>query len=564
MTIDRAEPNPVVAGVGSALLFAVVAVAVTWPLASDLDAGIPLGTETVATVPLFNLWTLAWNVESIGRGYSGYWQAPIFHPSPDAFALSEPQPLTGLLAALLVALGASSLSAYNILVLAALVTNGWLATVVSRRAGLGWLPATGAGLAVLLLPFTHQELGVLQLVPLAGLLLWALAILRFRDAPHAANGLLLGLALAVAFGLSSQLTLLGVLAGTPAVVWLWWPRLGERRTWWGLAAGAAAFLLLTSPLTAAQLRATSSSGFERSLESVRQHSAAPEHYLTAAWRPLVPTPGIEVAERPSQRAFWPGALRLLLAAVALGAAWRTGRFRRLAIAGALLTATALVLSLGAHFALGELSLAGVLRLLPGVSQLRSYFRFALWVQIGLTALAALGLEQVAHATSQRLSPVKVRLLVTVLAALMALEIRPSQSPIEPLPPLDLELPWIEWILTSTEPDDVLAFVPFPEGRSSRAYLGTSQWMYWQLRHWRPMVNGYSGFFPSHFKELKRTMAEFPSDAALRALDDAGVEYCIVHQSFLRGAIAPSPEAAERLVPVFRDERHGLIVLALRP
>ena len=69
---------------GVGLLYAVGAVALTWPLALQPTSGIPLGTEKVATVPLFNLWTLAWNVESLGRGYEGYWQAPIFHPAPHA------------------------------------------------------------------------------------------------------------------------------------------------------------------------------------------------------------------------------------------------------------------------------------------------------------------------------------------------------------------------------------------------------------------------------------------------------------------------------------------------
>lgn len=84
---------------GLGLLFVLGAVVVTWPLATQVTSGIPLGTEAVATVPLFNLWTLAWNVESLGRGYEGYWRAPIFHPAPDTLALSEPQPLAGLIAA---------------------------------------------------------------------------------------------------------------------------------------------------------------------------------------------------------------------------------------------------------------------------------------------------------------------------------------------------------------------------------------------------------------------------------------------------------------------------------
>ena len=107
-------------------------------------------------------------------------------------------------------------------------------------------------------------------------------------------------------------------------------------------------------------------------------------------------------------------------------------------------------------------------------------------------------------------------------------------------------------------------MPFPEGRTSRDYLGTSQWMYWQIRHWRPMVNGYSGFFPEPFRDLKKAMETFPSNGALRALSDAGVRYCIVHRSVIAASPAPDPDGPVRLASVFRDEEHGLAIFELTP
>ncbi|MEM8995620.1 MAG: hypothetical protein AAGF23_12615 [Acidobacteriota bacterium] len=116
LMIEDASPPPgravkALRGFGVAALFVLGAVVVTWPLAQGPGNGLPLGTEPVATVPLFNLWTLAWNAESVSRGLDGYWQAPIFHPAPDAFAFSEPQPVLGLFTAALVALGLSPVAA---------------------------------------------------------------------------------------------------------------------------------------------------------------------------------------------------------------------------------------------------------------------------------------------------------------------------------------------------------------------------------------------------------------------------------------------------------------------
>ena len=45
-------------------------------------------------------------------------------------------------------------------------------------------------------------------------------------------------------------------------------------------------------------------------------------------------------------------------------------------------------------------------------------------------------------------------------------------------------------------------------------METTQWMFWQMRHRRPMVNGYSGFFPRRFRELKAALEHFPDARSL--------------------------------------------------
>lgn len=550
------------------LLFAAGAVAMTWPLATDLDAGIALGTERVATVPLFNLWTLAWNVETIGRGFNGYWQAPIFHPAADAFAFSEPQPVLGLLAAALCGLGLSMVAAYGLLLIASLALNGILTVTLLRRVGLDWLPAITGGALVLVLPFTHQQLGVLQLVPLAGVLLFAMTVLGFADKPGTSTGLALGSALALAYGLSAQVGVFCALAMTPAACWMWWPHRRDQRAWIGLFAGVALFFGLVSPLLAVQLRATSNEGFVRSAETVRKHSAKPAQYLKTPWPQLIPTPGITTTERPSTRAFWPGTMRLLLALAAVAGIWRSS-LRRRAGAGLLLLATSVLLSLGGNLGAFGLSLADVLRLLPGLGQIRSFFRFALFAQLAVALLAAgalhwlLGKSRQRLGTDSRLQRLRSAGPVVALALLAIFEIRPSPGSIAPMPALDLKLPWLGWIETNTEPDDVLVFLPFPEGRSVEDYATTSQWMYWQQRHWRPMVNGYSGFFPRRFKELKKTMKGFPSARSLAALKEVGVRFCIVPRFVIEASPPPDPNSPLTLEMRFRDEQHEMAIFELQ-
>lgn len=549
---------------GLGLLFLALAVFATWPLAPNLTSGIALGTERVATVPLFNLWTLAWNVESFERLYAGYWQAPIFHPAPHAFALSEPQAVQGFLAGALTRFGLSSLTAYNLLLLAALTINGLLATSCLRGVGLGWLASLMGGALVLLLPFTFQELGVVQLVPLAGVLTLAASIWRFSRAPERASGLRLGASLALAYGLSFQIATFAALAFSPVAVWLWWPHLRRTGPWKSLLAGALLFAVVAAPILLGQALSRGEEPFGRSLETVRKQSAQIGQYLVSAWPQRVPTPGITTAEEPSQRAFWPGTTRVLLACVALLVGWKMSSWRRFRIAAGLLLLSSLVFSLGPNLSLAGISMVDLLRALPGGEQIRSFFRFALFVQLAITGLAALGLQWIQEALGSRLGPRGALALVSALALLAITEVRLDTGPIQPLPSLDLDLPWIRWIEENTQADTALAFMPFPEGRSSADYVGTTQWMYWQTRHWRPMVNGYSGFFPAEFRRLKKIMHQFPSQESLAALHGAGVELCIVHRAFLSTPPASSQDpGAPRLVLAFRDSQHHLDIYELR-
>src|SRR5205085_1731885 len=113
----------------------------------------------------FNLWTLEWNVHSLARGYSGYWDAPIFYPTRGTFALSEAQALTGLVFGALTA-AVSGVTAYNLVLLGALVANAFAARRLFAVLSASEVVATAAGLLALGLSFVWKELGVLQLTML--------------------------------------------------------------------------------------------------------------------------------------------------------------------------------------------------------------------------------------------------------------------------------------------------------------------------------------------------------------------------------------------------------------
>ena len=62
-------------------------------------------------------------------------------------------------------------------------------------------------------------------------------------------------------------------------------------------------------------------------------------------------------------------------------------------------------------------------------------------------------------------------------------------------------------------------------------------------HWRPIVNGYSGFVPPSYYARRVDLASFPADDAIAVLRNLGVRYAVVHrEAFSRRG----PDALSRL------------------
>ena len=125
-------------GLGLALLFGLWSLWLTWPVPLALGTRLPLGTEAVQTVPLFNLWTVAWNAEQARKGFVDYGDAPIFAPTRETFYFSETQPTTVVVAPL-VWLTGNPLLGYNVYLLATLTLNGVFTYRLFRQVGLNRL-----------------------------------------------------------------------------------------------------------------------------------------------------------------------------------------------------------------------------------------------------------------------------------------------------------------------------------------------------------------------------------------------------------------------------------------
>jgi hypothetical protein len=525
----------------------VLAVASTWPLAARLRDGLPLGTDQTATVPLFQSWSLWWTADRVAHGFDHFWDAPIFHPTLGTFLFSDPLLLEGLLATPLIWLGATPALAHNLLLLLALVTNGAVAFGLLRSVGLDLLAAASGGAMMLMLPYVHHELGVLMLAPLSGVLATLWALLCFARTPSLGPGLLLGAAAAATYLLCGQYGLFLAVVVVPSAVWLVRADLGRPRALVALAAGAALCALLVAPLALAQLEALSEHAFGRSRGRALAGASFPEAWLVTPWPQLLPLPGVHAVDAVWKQAHFPGTLKLLLAL--LGAAWGLGRSNGRRWSAALLTlgVAAALFSALPRLDVGAFSAFELLRSwVPGLDQMRSYWRAIALSQIAVVLLAAQGLQALTSGAARL--PARRRRAAAVAAAaaglLAAVEVWPAHQRLSPVPDLDAWRPWSGWIEAHLEPGTPLLHLPFAASLRAADLLETSRWMYRATAHGRPMVNGYSGYFPRTHNLMARLLRGCPAPEAYAALPTLELRHLVIQSSWLRDnpGCAP-PEAA---------------------
>ena len=75
-------------------------------------------------------------------------------------------------------------------------------------------------------------------------------------------------------------------------------------------------------------------------------------------------------------------------------------------------------------------------------------------------------------------------------------------------------------------------------------------------HWRPMLNGYSGFYPRSYLRLLLDMRSFPDTRSLNILRQRGATILVLHE--VRGTRPSYPRAVERLMrdPYVEADRAG--------
>jgi len=532
MQLRRAsQPDPQRVWLLATCVYAVGALALTWPLPLRLFSQLPLGSLNDPVVPFFNLWTLEWNADRFSHAYAQYWDAPLFYPTADSFALSEPQGLTGLLFVPLHWL-LGSVAAYNLTLELLLVLNALAARRLLRVSGVSSAASTLAGLLVLGLPFVQRELGVLQLCALSPVLFGLAELSRLLADSDPWALLRLGLCLAAAVWSCVYHALFFATLLVPAGFLLVWRELRDLRCQKLLAAGIASLallVLLCGPVLLAQRRAVS--GFTRSAESIHVGSASALAYLEPPAHSALGLllPSWTRSER--RRTLYPGALVLGLAVLGLRHSRRTahphfGAYCLVALVMALL------LSFGTRLRLGTFCPYELLvqHTMPGFAQLRSPYRAGVYVQLLLVLFAGFGLDALAE-RRWRVNQALPGVLPALCVVLALLEFLPGAQRLRRFPHEAVHEPFVAWL--ARHPGGAVAMVPPVSGSKVAAYESTVVGMLQALRHGHPIVNGYSGFFPPESDRVVVQLRRFPAAGCLRVLRRHAVHYVVVDKRWAR-------------------------------
>ncbi len=550
------------------LVFAALALAATYPLMRVVGTHLPQGAESCATVPLLNMWTIWWNVEALEHFYLGYWDAPIYHPTPGILAFTEPQTVVGWAAWPLWHMLPGPASVYNVLVLVFLTLNGWVSCQLLKRWRLSWLATLAGGAMVGLLPLLHWQLGIFQLISVWGICWTLLALQRFRHAPGPAAAVHLAIAFACTYSLCCYYGLFLAILLLASAPLLLGRQLLQKNVWlWGLVSVMVAALLLC-PIVVPQVSITSRQPLDYPDEWIRTLSALPKDYWQTPVRQLVSLPEMP---RDADRYSWalsPGTLKTAAAMVGVGIGVWTRRRRRIVLFLVCLAVFAVLLSMGPNLQWRGLSLYRFLSdYVPGFARARNVCRFAIFLQIAVALLAAIGLHGLQVLVQRRARARTSRLWVSVavlsLGALLAGEAWPSRPGLYSTPTVVSDSPWISWLRRPEQSSVVLAFFPLPDSAWAPSFQQTTEWMFCQMWHARPMINGYATFQPDDFGRLRGDLLQFPSGQAVAALRELGATHCVIDHP-AGAAAAPGTLAALGLECVLDDAAAGIQIWRLPP
>jgi len=474
--------------------------------------------------PLLNTWIMAWNVRKMmSFDVQNYFDANIFFPHKRALAFSEhlfPQSLIALPALLLTK---NPVFAYNFILLFAFITSGWGMYLLANHLTKNTSGSVVAGIIYAFSPFMFSHLGHLQIITAGGIPLAFLFLHKFFGqekirflalftlffiAQFLANGYY-ALYLSLYAGL---FILLYVVSKKKFTDWRFWTKMGLF---------VLSVFLIIGPFFQQYLLVRKEMGFVREIG----FSANLTSYLATS--PLNRIYGqFALHFLKPEGALFPGLFALMLAIFGLVGAMRRNIKKKPLVESPIVLYSVLGF-LSFLFTFGSKGpYVFLYKCVPGFDGLRVASRFHIFVMFALAVLSAFGIK--AFFSSLRLKKRSQYLVTSLFMIIVLVEYLSIPIPLKSVAVKE-DIPKVyKWLSRQKDEFPIIELpLPRPEERIS---LVECPRLYYSTYHWKKLVNGYSGYFPPLYDELKRRWQRHPFEDNIKDLMDLGVKYIILHSS----------------------------------
>jgi hypothetical protein len=506
------------------VVFALLAIVHTWPLVTEPGT---LSRNDNGDAQL-NEWILAWVAHQLPRHPLQLFQGNIFYPAKDVLAFSEPLIVPALMVAPALWLGASPVLAMSLAMLIGFALTGLGTYALIYAWTRDRLAAIAAGSLFAFNTHTLTRLPHVQALHAYGMPLSLLLADRLIAHPSPATAMLLGACVAMMAYTSGYFVVFATIMIAVVLVVRtadWIGRAFRVAGMFGLAAVTAGILAV--PLLVPYRRVAVDQHMVRPLAEANLYSATFTGYLAASGRVHFETWSAGFFANPVDT-FFPGAIAVLLSLLAIWFALRRRDDRiRVAMVFAI-GLTGFVLSLGPKTPL----YAWLYAAFPPMQGLRAAARFGGLFLLAIALLAGLGLARLRRGNGgqpdlrqgyggqagNRRWATAVAVVAVFLVNLEALRA-----------PFEYRrwggIPEIYKLLANEPGKVVLAEMPF---YPPHAVFENAEYVLNSTAHWRPLMNGYSGYTPTTYRDVAWLMWYFPDARAFPPMIANGVTHITFH------------------------------------
>ncbi len=520
----------------ASVLYAAVTLFLCYPLALDPTSVSRLDT----TDGRLNAWAISWVAHQVLHDPLHLFEANIFHPLPHTLAFSEHLLLPGLLALPLLLVSNDLVFTFNMFLLLAMFASalGMYILVFSLTGSRS--AALLSGLFFSFAPYRFSRLPQIQMqlyafMPLAlaslhrlfnsGLTRWGFVFSGFFLL-QALSGTYLAAMTAVA----SAVCLVTLAPGAPYL----------RRPLTALALAASLSGAVLFFFIKPYLWVNRTLGIEWDLSMIRTLSATPASYVSSSSRLYGDLIGFPQAGQHTDFLF-PGLTLILLGAIGT---WvlitdrgSFSRSRATVICYLVILVTGFLISLGPATPLHSLLYQHIVFF----RGLRILSRFGLLPLLSLSVLSGYALSWTFNKVR---SPTRHYFMVVVIAVLFVGESMTFPLPVKPY--RDRPDKVYQWLASEAKPG---AIVELPFGRLDTRYMFSAR-----HHHFRPTLNGDSGFIPSSHAWMKQIFLRFPSSDSTALLHNLGVRYVVVHL----GAFRNQPKMLLRMLDALEERKQDFL------